>query len=513
MKIPATRYARNGDVRIAYQVAGQGALDLVFVPGFISNLEIQWEDPGYLHLLRRLSAFSRLILFDKRGTGLSDRIDPARLPDLQTRIEDLRAVLDATGSTRAALLGASEGAPMALMFAASFPERVRSLVIYGGYAHFHGAVSDPNAVERFVREVETNWGSGTTLRHFAPGRVDDPHFSAWWARFERLSASPSAAVALARMNALIDIRPLLSEISAPTLVIHRTDDARVKVDAGRYLAEYVPGARLVELPGRDHPVWTGDVDRVVDTMEEFLTGERRKPDGLAVLGAIYCARILGAANAGDPQRHERIERFVVAADEATRRHGGATWHADGERFLARFASVTRAARCATELREEAARAEIRVAHGLHVGETEDGLAPQSGSAALIAQQVAQAAAAGEILASEIVSQLALGTGVLFAGRPPAKMDGRPQPLRLVTLISEQHLEPAARDARRRELDILSTREREVLALVARGLSNRRIAGRLGLSEHTVKRHVANILMKLDLPTRTAAAGLALGLPM
>ena len=170
MKLPHTCYARSGDVRIAYQVMGQAPLDLVFVPGFLSNLEVHWEDPGYAHLMRRLSSFSRLIHFDKRGTGLSDRVDPVRLPTLETRADDVRAVMEATGCGRAALLGASEGAPLSLLFAATFPERVRALVLYGGYASFHRWVARPEAVERFVAEAEANWGTGATLRHFAPGR-------------------------------------------------------------------------------------------------------------------------------------------------------------------------------------------------------------------------------------------------------------------------------------------------------------------------------------------------------
>uniref|UniRef100_UPI00177B108A alpha/beta fold hydrolase n=1 Tax=Mesorhizobium mediterraneum TaxID=43617 RepID=UPI00177B108A len=201
-----TRYARNGDVRIAYQVVGQGSFDLVFVPGFISNLDLHWEDEGYSRLLKRLSAFSRLILFDKRGTGLSDRIDTHHLPSLETRMDDVRAVMDAAGSSRAALVGASEGAPMAMLFAATYPERTRALVLYGGYAHFHKWVMPPERLDAFIEMTETAWGTGATLPHFAPGRVDDPRFATWWGRFERLSASPTAAAALARMNAAVDVR-------------------------------------------------------------------------------------------------------------------------------------------------------------------------------------------------------------------------------------------------------------------------------------------------------------------
>ncbi len=328
MKPVETRYARSGTVRIAYQAIGHGAFDLVFVPGFISNLEIHWEEPGYAKLLNRFAAFSRLIQFDKRGTGLSDRVDPGALPDLETRMDDVRAVMDATGSGRAALFGASEGAPMSILFAATYPERTRSLVLYGGYAHFRTSVMGTEALNRFIDSAEERWGTGATLKHFAPGLVDDPHFSQWWGRFERMSASPTAAVALARMNGAIDVRGILQNVRAPTLVICRKDDARVDPQASRYLADHIPGARLVEIPGRDHPVWTGDVDRVADIVEEFLTGVRPQPASRRMLSALLIARIIAperlAARLGDRDWRELAAQFRNTAEgiaAAARRTG------------------------------------------------------------------------------------------------------------------------------------------------------------------------------------------------
>jgi pimeloyl-ACP methyl ester carboxylesterase len=291
MRSPETRYAKSGDVRIAYQVIGNGPIDLVFVPGFLSNLDVHWEDPGYSHLLKRLGTFTRLIQFDKRGTGLSDRVDNRDLPSLETRMDDVRAVMDAAGSGRAALLGASEGAPMSILFAATYPERTRALVLYGGYAHFHTWVLGPDALASFVNSAERTWGSGASLAAFAPGRVDDAHFKAWWARLERLSVSPSAAITLARMNAQIDVRHALAGIRVPTLVIHRANDARVKIAGGRYLAQKIHGARFIEVPGRDHPIWTGDIDLVVDKVEEFLTGERPAPNPDRVLATLIMTRL------------------------------------------------------------------------------------------------------------------------------------------------------------------------------------------------------------------------------
>lgn len=244
-------------MRIAYQVVGQGSFDLVFEPGFICNLDLHREDEGYSRLLKRLSAFSRLILFDRRGTGLSDRIDTNHLPRLETRMDDVRAVMVAAGSGRAALLGASKGAPIAMLFAATYPERMRALVLYCGYAHFYKWVMPPERLDAFIEMAETAWAPGATLPHFAPGRVDDSRFTAWVGRFERLSASPTSAAALARMNAGIDGRGVLAAISAPTLLIHRRNDARVDPDASRFLAKKIANARLVEVARARPP----DLDR------------------------------------------------------------------------------------------------------------------------------------------------------------------------------------------------------------------------------------------------------------
>jgi len=508
--VPVTRYAKNGDVHIAYQVVGQGALDLVFVPGFISNLDLHWEEPGFSHLLHRLSSFSRLIQFDKRGTGLSDRVDPHHLPDLNTRMEDVRAVMRAAGSGRAALLGASEGAPMSLLFAATYPEQTRALVLYGGYAHFHRWVQTPEASNRFIEEAERSWGTGAMLRHFAPGRVCDPHFSRWWARFERFSASPAAVIALARMNAQIDLRSVLPCIRVPTLVIHRSNDARVDPEAGRYLARHIPGAKLMELPGRDHPIWTGDVDRVVDAIEEFLTGERPVPGTSRALAALLAARVVEPrmAQASDRQWLELADRFHVVMAETIEYLGGSLVRIDLNRLLARFNGPARAAGCAIALREAAAGLGLHLAMGIHVGEVEITGDSITGVATHVTERIARHAAASEILASSVTAELSAGSGLHFGECDDMVIEGLERPLQLVRLITEQHLEPKPRKRPNPDLGRLSAREREILALVADGLSNPAIAADLRLSEHTVKRHVANILMKLDLPSRTAAAAFA-----
>jgi pimeloyl-ACP methyl ester carboxylesterase/DNA-binding CsgD family transcriptional regulator len=506
---PTTRYALSGDVRIAYQVSGNGPLDLIFVPGFISNLDVQWEDPGFRRLMTRLGAFSRLVMFDKRGTGLSDRVDTGQLPSLEKRMEDVRAVMDAVGSTRAAVLGASEGAPMAVLFAATYPERTRALVLYGAYAHFHSWVLRRDAVEQFVEDIEKGWGTGATAARFAPDQ--DERFRSWWGRYERLSASPTAAIALARMNASIDVRPVLSAIRVPTLIIHRSKDVRVNISGGRYLAEKIARARFVEMPGRDHPIWTGDVDGIVDEIEEFLTGARQPPDHARVLATLLVTRLVDAvrtaAQLGDRIWSERVRALRDASDSIIAQHGGQIVGSNAEGTCARFDGPARAIRCAVALREAARQNGLTYAAGVHTGEIELAGEFASGLSLLVTQRIAATAAAGQILVSSTVSDLVAGSGLHFSEHGKLSMEGVSTEWRLLAVVTEQHLEPAGKTPAKENLDILSEREQDVLVLVAEGLSNPAIATRLKLSEHTVKRHVANILLKLDLPTRAAAAAL------
>jgi pimeloyl-ACP methyl ester carboxylesterase/DNA-binding CsgD family transcriptional regulator len=508
---PQIRYARSGSVRIAYQVVGQGPLDCVLVPGFISNLEVHWEDEGYSHLLHRLSTFTRLILLDKRGTGLSDRVDAGDLPSLETRMDDVRAVMDAAGSGRAALLGISEGAPMSVLFAATYPERTRALVLYGGYAHFHSWVMGPEALAGFVQCAEAQWGTGATVPGFAPERAQDERFRAWWARYERLSVSPTAAIALARMNAQIDVRHVLPSVRVPTLVLHRRDDARVKLAGGRYLADRIAGARFVELVGRDHPIWTGDIDAVVDEIEEFLTGTRTAPVHDRVLATLLFGRLVAperlAARLGDRRWCERLAALHEAAAEAIQRHGGHTLRTGVNEIGARFDGSARAVRCALVLREAAKARELDLSIGIHVGEVEATTDAVAGLAVHVTERIAARARAGEVLVSALVKDLVAGSGLHFAEHGEEAVEGAEAPLRVLAVFAERHLEPAPRQAKVPNLDVLSAREREVLGLVAQGASNAAIAERLHLSDHTVKRHVANILLKLDLRTRAAAAAL------
>jgi len=524
--LPETHYAKSGAVHVAYQVLGSGPRDLVFVPGFISNLDHQWEDPGFSHLLHRLASFSRLILFDKRGTGLSDRVPESDLPSLEQRMDDVRAVLDAVGSKRAALLGASEGGPMAMLFAATYPERTQALLLYGAYAHFHSWVMSAERVEAFVQRAETNWGAGEFLRAFAPGQLENERFRQWWARFERLGASPAAAIALARMNAEIDVRDVLPTIAVPTLVIHRSGDVRVNVEAGRYIAGAITGAKYVEIPGTDHLVWVGDIDRVVDEIEEFVSGAQasaRPADGadrvLATLLAAAPAVPERPAAFDDRSWMDLLGRYEGAAAAAVTRFRGeivGETAPDGS-LIAIFDGPARAVRCGAGIvAAGASELGLAIRCGVHTGEVQRRAAGGGvgGIALHTAQRIAGVARPGEVLVSRTVRDLVAGSGLRFRERRGGAEIKSPTGDTLSLFAAEPEAPasgaaPASAPAVPAPgFDELSARERQVLALVARGLSNNAIAAELALSEHTVKRHVGNILTKLNLPTRAAAAALA-----
>ena len=509
MTSPDTRYAKSGDTRIAYQVTGNGPVDLVVVPGFISNLDINWEDPGYARLIRRLSTFARVILFDKRGTGLSDRVDPHDLPSTEARMDDIRGVMDAAGSGRAVLLGLSEGAALSILFAVRHPQRTRALVLYGGYAEFHSAVMSRAALADFITLIESKWGSGASLSYLAPQRAKDLRFQAWWARLERQSASPTAAVALLAMNAQIDVRQALPGVRAASLVLHRRDDVWAKAAGGGKLAQKISGARLVELSGRDHLIWSGEIDRAAEEIEEFITGTRPAPSHHRVLVTMLVARLVAperlARRLGDGPWRERLAQLGEATQGAVMRFGGESFTGGAEEICARFDGPARAIECALALRDAAEKLSLALAVGVHTGEVELNDGALSGLALHMAERISTATPAGEVVVSAIVTDLVSGSGLRFVERP--NEPGAEPRSRLFSVMVEQHLEPAVRHAGAPTLEALSGREREVLSLVADGLSNAAIAAALDLSDHTVKRHVANILVKLDLPTRAAAAAL------
>jgi pimeloyl-ACP methyl ester carboxylesterase len=422
-------------MHIAYQVVGEGPFDLVLVPGWVSNIEAFWEDPPMARFLGRLAGFSRLILFDKRGTGLSDRVSDRELPTLEQRIDDVRAVLDAVGSERAAVFGYSEGGPMSILFAATHPARTIALACYGTYAKRLWSEDYPwaptaEARERWLAMLESEWGGVTDLEELAPSRAREPAFREWWASYLRRSASPSAAVALGRMNTHIDVRDVLPTVRVPTLVLHRTGDRDARVEEGRFIASRIPGARFVELPGDDHLPWSGDVDAVVDALQEFLTGERATAPEHRILATLLFVDVVRStehvASAGDRAWAERLEALYAAARLEIDRKRGELVKTLGDGVLALFDGPARAARCALALCESVRDLGVEIRAGVHTGEVERTGSDVSGVAVHVAARVMERAGPGEVWASSTVRDLVSGSGIAFADRGSFRFEGLPR---------------------------------------------------------------------------------------
>ncbi len=369
---PVTRYATSGDIKIAYQVVGDGPIDLIFVLGWISHIECGWEDPALAEFRRRLASFSRLILFDKRGTGLSDRVPVDQLPTLEQRMDDVRAVMDAVGSKRAALMGISEGGPMCALFAATYPERTEALIVIGGYARRLWAPDYPWGMtaeehEAWLAESERGWGGPVGLASRAPSLVNDERYREWWATYLRMSASPSAAVAFTRMNGQIDIRPVLSSIRVPTLILHATGDTAVRIGQGRDLAARIPGARFVELLGADHLPWVSHADQVLEEVQEFLTGTRQPTEPDRVLATVLFTDIVGsterATKLGDSAWKHLLQSHHAIVRRELERFRGREVKTTGDGFLATFDGPARAIRCACALVEDMRRLGIEIRAG------------------------------------------------------------------------------------------------------------------------------------------------------
>jgi pimeloyl-ACP methyl ester carboxylesterase/DNA-binding winged helix-turn-helix (wHTH) protein/class 3 adenylate cyclase len=418
--VPETHYVENGDVNIAYQVVGEGDMDVVFVMGWISHLEYFWKHHSFASFLNRLASFSRLILFDKRGTGLSDRVPVSELPTLEQRMEDVHAVMDAVGSQRAVLIGVSEGGPMCSLFAATYPERTTALVMIGTYAKRIKDEDYPWGVsaedrEAFFEMMRRDWGKPVGIEERAPSMADDDEFRQWWAEYLRMGASPGAAVALTKMNAEIDVRNVLPLVRVPTLVIHRSGDMCLKVEEGRYVASLIPASKYVELGGVDHLPFVGNQDEILDEIEEFLTGMRRAEEYDRVLATVMSVKIV------DPERHALEitdwEAFLQSSGVYVRRQielfKGKEISFDENGLLAVFDGPARAIRCAMAINDSARRLNIRVKTGLHTGECEVRGENYSGLAVDLAQKIADEAALGEILASRTVKDLVAGSGLNF----------------------------------------------------------------------------------------------------
>ena len=439
--IPETRYASSDGVSIAYQTLGEGPIDLVVVPGWVSNLDAFWEEPAVEAFYRRLASFSRLILFDKRGTGLSDRV--AELPSLEVRMDDVRAVLDAVGSERAAVLGYSEGGPMCALFAATYPERTSALVMVGSFARVMQAPDYPfgRSQERndeFLMEIERNWGKPVGIDVRAPSRIGDERFRQWWARFLRASASPSAAATLLRMNAQIDVRPVLPSIGVPTLVLHSVGDRTIAVENGRYLARTIPGAKLVELPGEDHVPYLTDAEAILDEIEVFLTGMRHHAETDRVLATVLFTDIVGstekAGALGDRRWRQLLESHHQVVRRELARFRGREIDTAGDGFFAAFDGPARAVRCACAVSSSVKSLGIDVRAGAHTGECEVIGEKYGGIAVHIGARVAGCAAPGEVLVSGTVKDLVAGSGLSFEDRGRHPLKGLPGDWQLYSVV-------------------------------------------------------------------------------
>jgi pimeloyl-ACP methyl ester carboxylesterase len=427
---PETRYAKSGDVNIAYQVVGDGPFDLVYVPGWISNVELMWEEPNHARLLGRLASFSRLILFDKRGTGMSDPVPLDRLPTLEQRMDDVRAVMDAAGSDDAALFGSSEGGLMSVLFAATYPERTRALVTHAIYAKRlwsddYPWAPTPEARAAEIEATERNWGGEMDISVLAPSA--DEAFKRRAVAYLRRSASPGAAVALLRMNSQIDVRPALPTITVPTLVLHRVDDLDVKVEEARWIAAQIPDAKLLELPGDDHLIWAGDVDGLIDEVEDFLTGTRPAQSSDRALATVLFTDIVGAteraSDLGDRRWREVLEEHHAIVRRELVRFRGREIDTAGDGFLATLDGPARAIRCACTVRDAVRSLGLEIRAGLHTGECEligdkvGGIAVHTG-ARVLAQ-----AEPGEVLVSSTVKDLVAGSGIQFGDRGEHELKG------------------------------------------------------------------------------------------
>jgi pimeloyl-ACP methyl ester carboxylesterase len=429
---PETRYAKSGPVHIAYQVVGQGPPDLVYLPGIFTHLEHQWEEPSFARFLRRLASFARLILLDPRGIGLSDRT--GELPILEHQMDDVLAVFDAVESKQAFILGVSQGGPMAALFAASHPERTAGLILYGSYptaaAHADYPLGrSPEWLAEFRRNLDERWGTGFFLPQMAPSRVGDPLFRQWWARLERLAAGPGNALAFSRMQTESDVRPALSAIRVPTLVLQRREDVYRDPRIGQHLAKVIPGARLVELEGVDHLPYVGDADSVLEEIEEFVTGTRPLPEANRVLATMLFVDIVGstqlAAEVGDHRWRELLEDHRAAVRRELDRYRGREVDTAGDGFFATFDGPARAIRCAIGIREASGAIGLSVRAGLHTGEIEVVGGQASGIAVHIGARIGAVAEPGEILVSGTVRDLVAGSGIEFESRGIRELKGVP----------------------------------------------------------------------------------------
>jgi pimeloyl-ACP methyl ester carboxylesterase len=422
--LPETRYALSGDVNIAYQVMGDGPVDIIMVPGFMSHIEFRHELPGQTAFLRRLSSFARVVTFDKRGQGLSDRVSDA--PSLEQRMDDVRAIMDAVGSQRATLFGHSEGCAMSALFAATYPERVSRLILFGGYVKR----SDMNIAEIVEQRVKV-WGTGAMLKRIAPSLAADPAAVAQFAKFERLSASPGAVKAFTMLNSRIDVGSILPAVRVPTLVLHNQGDVQVPVERGRELAACIPDAKLIEYPSGDHIFTTGDIEAALGDIEEFITGHRESSssDFERVLATVLFTDIVdstrSAALMGDQAWRRMLDSHDQLAIQTVEKHRGTLVKSTGDGILATFDGPGRAVRCALAFGTASKQIGLPLRAGLHTGEIEIRGRDIGGIAVHAAARVMAQSQPSEVLVSRVVTDLVAGAGLKFAERGSHELKGLP----------------------------------------------------------------------------------------
>jgi class 3 adenylate cyclase/pimeloyl-ACP methyl ester carboxylesterase len=430
---PETRYAKSGDLSIAYQVVGDGPIDVVLVAGWVSHVEWVWEWPPFARFLRRIASFSRLIHLDKRGTGASDRV--AGVPTLEERMDDVRAVMDAVGSDRAALLAWFDASAMCTLFAATFPERTSALVLGAPVAKWTPEPDFPHAPDATVMQFAADmieqgaWGQAIGLELHEPTGAADPEFVEWWKRYELMSASPGAAAALLRMNAETDVRHVLPTIRVPTLVLHREHEPLISLESAQWIAARIPGAKLVEVPGEDTAPYVGPWEPIVDEIEEFLTGARHREEPDRVLATVVFTDIVGsterAAELGDRRWRELLDDHDTVARRQLERFRGREVKTTGDGLLATFDGPARAVHCACAIRDAVRPLGVDVRAGVHTGEVELRGADIGGIAVHIGQRVSAQAGPGEVLVSQTVVDLVAGSGLEFAERGLHVLKGVP----------------------------------------------------------------------------------------
>ncbi len=442
--VPETRFAESEEGFVGYQVFGQGTFDLLFIGNWASNIEILWEHPAMARYLRRLGRFARVIIFDKRGAGISDPVPLGALPTLEQWMDDARVVMDAAGSEQAALVGDAEGGPMAMLFAATYPERTRALVLVNTFARLLRADDYPigiprDAALRFLELWKTTWGTPTTLELSAPSAANDPALRRWAARYMRLSAAPLSSLRLYGWIFELDVRSVLPSVAAPTLVLHRAGNRHYRPPMGRYVAQHIPGARYVELPGSDwYPPFV-DAEPLLDEIEEFLTGARPAPMRDRILATVLFTDIVGstrlAARLGDEAWLELLRAHDAAVRSQLERFRGREVSTTGDGFVATFDGPARAVHCASGIAAAVRPLGIEIRAGLHTGEIEARGDDIGGLAVNIAARVMALAGDGRVLFSGTVKDLVVGSGIEFDDRGEHQLKGVPGEWRLHEVTS------------------------------------------------------------------------------